>query len=63
MARRNSFPAELKSQSNPSKTNASELWASPSVLSSSTALMAAALALGNASLGVITAYCQSPNKA
>src|SRR5205823_9878744 len=62
MARRNSFSADSKSQSKPSKQNASELWASPSALSNSRALVAAALAFGSASLGVITAYCQSPNK-
>jgi hypothetical protein len=33
------------------------------VLSSSKALIAAALALGYASLAVITAYCQPPNRA
>src|SRR4029453_15800777 len=63
MARRNSFPAESKSQSKPSRQKASELWASPSALSNSRALIAAAFAFGSASLGVITAYCQSPNNA
>jgi hypothetical protein len=36
--------------------------ASPSVLSNSGALIAAAFALGSASFGVTTAYCQSPTK-
>ena len=57
------FPAESKSQSKARKLYPSEVWASLSEPSSSRALMAAAFALGSASLKLITPYCQSPNNA
>src|SRR5215469_10395592 len=61
MARRNSLSPALKSQSKPSRQKASELCASLRPSSNCKAFIAAAFALGSASLGVITAYCQSPN--